>query len=149
MACIVPHVREMHFKMGDNSTHHYAIIIRSQKTLRWNEKIAVSTNANVRRGIMPSIHAKADIIKKVGKKRNIPKCVDIIVIRFSKCGVIGESRPCYHCILAMSRCRLNIKNIYYSTSDGTIVKESLSEMIKNIDHACISTGMKYHFKIQE
>lgn len=146
---MIPHVQEMHLRNGDNSTHHYAIIIKSQKNQTWNEKIAVSTNANVKRGIMPSIHAEADVIRKVGKKRNMPKSVDIVVIRFSKNGIIGESRPCYHCILAMSKSRLNIKYIYYSTCNGDIVKESLCEMVKHNYRSHISSGIRYHAKIKK
>lgn len=140
---VMSHIVNMHLRYNDKSSHHYAISIPSHKSYGWHERIAISTNANYKRGIMPSIHAEADMIKKIGRKRNIPKAIDIIVVRCSKTGNIGESRPCYHCILAMSRSRLNIKNIYYSTNDGTMAKEELCDMVSKLHKSYISTGMKH------
>lgn len=111
------------------------------------KKVAIGVNSNYKKGIMPSTHAEADALKKVSRKKNIPKMIDIVVIRCSKEGIIGESRPCYHCILTMSKSRLNIKNIYYTTRNGEMVKEELCEMIKHPDKSYISSGIKQKNKM--
>lgn len=142
---MIAHIVNMHLKYNDKSAHHYAIAVPSHKSYGWYERISISSNANYKRGIMPSIHAEADMIKKIGRKRNIPKAIDIVVIRCSKNGTVGESRPCYHCILAMYKSKLNIKNIYYSTGDGIIVKEKLCVMVKQIHMSYISSGMRMNY----
>jgi hypothetical protein len=139
---IIENISHIHAKNPDKSTHHYAIATPSGKINKWHEKITITTNANYCRGIMPSIHAEADIIKKIGRYRNVPSEIDIFVIRLSKNGVIGESRPCYHCVLKMSKSRLNIKYIYYTQSDGTIAKKKFSDMVSRISCLYISNGVK-------
>ena len=90
---------------------------------------------------MPSTHAEIDAIEKIKNKKNKPKKVDLLVIRLTKSGLLAESRPCYHCLHFMERSNINIKNIYYSTSNGTIAREKLFEM-RSSSITCISSGMR-------
>ena len=90
---------------------------------------------------MPSTHAEIDAIGKIMNKKNKPKKLDIVVVRYTKSGELAESRPCYHCLCFMEKSRLDIRNIYYSTSEGTIVKERLEEMKAN-PITCVSSGMR-------
>ncbi len=105
------------------------------------KKLAIGTNSNIKFEFMPSTHAEVDAIGKIKNKRNKPKKLDIVVFRFTKSGVLTESRPCYHCLCFMEKCSLDIRNIYYSTSEGTIVKEKLCDMKSN-PITCISSGMR-------
>lgn len=78
---------------------------------------------------MASKHAEMDVLNKIYKKRELPKVVDIFVVRFAKTGTLGESRPCYHCLMSLAKSHLRIKYVYYSTTDGFIVREKFSTMI--------------------
>lgn len=90
---------------------------------------------------MPSTHAEIDALNKIRKKRELPNIVDIVVIRITKTGVLGQSRPCYHCIDALNRSRLNIKDLYYSTNTGNIAYERFTKMrLSNNTH--ISRGIR-------
>ena len=80
---------------------------------------------------MPSRHAEADAMNKVRFKKNMPRYVDIFVIRLNKLGNLGESRPCYHCLTMMETSGLNIKYVYYSTASGHIVREKFNTMKSN------------------
>jgi hypothetical protein len=96
---------------------------------------------------LPSTHAEMDGLRRIrvhhsrNPKRN-KDCYDIIVIRLSKSGKLGISRPCYHCLKSLSESNINIKYVYYSTGNGDeIVRESLNEMLNNeVSH--ISAGWR-------
>jgi len=94
---------------------------------------------------MPSKHAEMDASQKIMKKKDLPRAVDYFVIRYTKTGVLGESRPCFHCLTAMNKSKLNIKDVYYSTSEGTIVREKFSVMLES-DNTYISSGMRKYNK---
>ena len=105
------------------------------------KKLAIGTNCNIKFGFMPSKHAEMDVLNKVKNKKNMPKKIDLMVIRLTKTGLLTESRPCYHCLCFMEKSKLNIQNVYYSTGQGTIVKEKLIDMKSN-PKTCISSGMR-------
>lgn len=93
---------------------------------------------NARRGCEYCIHAEMDAISKFSRifsrKRNYKNMkrkvvMDLVVIRISGCGDFGNSRPCCKCLetLHLSRtCR--IRYVYYSTRDGTIVRERFTDL---------------------
>jgi cytidine deaminase len=87
-----------------------------------------------------SIHAEADALSR----NKLPKNMNLLVVRFSKNGKLGESRPCAHCIEMMKKVceskRCSIKKVFYSTHFGTIVKENFSSLVKNGGY--ISSGNK-------
>jgi len=111
------------------------------KTVAGAKKLSIGTNSNNKFKFMPSRHAEMDAISKIIKKKNKPKELDMLVIRLTKTGILAESRPCYHCLCFMEKSCVNIKNVYYSTCDGKILKERLVEM-KNSSNTCISSGMR-------
>jgi hypothetical protein len=92
---------------------------------------------------MPSIHAEIDAYYKIKNYKNIGKKLDLFVIRITKGGNLAESRPCFHCIDILSKSKLNICNVYYSTSNGTIVCESFKSLIVN-SNINISRGFARH-----
>jgi cytidine deaminase len=73
-------------------------------------------------------HAEVDVIIKLLKWKNSPKQIDILVIRLSKTGKLGNSKPCFHCLKFMKKHNNRINNIYYSSSDNLIIKEKLNNM---------------------
>ena len=92
---------------------------------------------------MPSTHAEVDAYSKIKNYKNISKKLDLFVIRITKGGSLAESRPCAHCVDILSRSKLNICNVYYSTSDGLIVCEPFKSLVSNsVNH--ISSGFSRH-----
>jgi hypothetical protein len=84
-----------------------------------------------------STHAEMEVLRKLYKmkpsvrdSRNLKKC-DILVIRVSSTGKLGQSRPCYHCLQSLSVCDIKIRYIYYSTSFGTITREKFDGMLSS------------------
>jgi len=76
-------------------------------------------------------HAEMDAIDKLKtreKKKKLYK-VNIMVIRVNDTGKLCSSQPCHKCIHYMNTVAVDkgykIKNIYYSTADGTIEKKRL------------------------
>jgi hypothetical protein len=96
---------------------------------------------------LPSTHAEMDGLRRIKTHHSLnPKrnkdCYDIIVIRLSKSGKLGISRPCYHCLKSLKDSNINIKYVYYSSGNGDqIIRESLNDMLNNeISH--ISAGWR-------
>ena len=93
-----------------------------------------------------SVHAEDDAIGKFLKIRDAPKKIDVLVIRLSKTGQLGSSRPCKNCLMryinVSRKFKVKIKNIYYSTSDGTIQKENFITMLDSeLTH--VSSGYRH------
>jgi len=82
-------------------------------------------------GKNPGIHAECDALTKLmplkNKKRLEP--INLLVVRFSPKNKIQSSKPCYNCIETMKnypkKIGYKIENIYYSDSDGNIIKTNL------------------------
>lgn len=87
---------------------------------------------------MPTTHAEINAYTKIKGCKNIPKKLDLFVIRITKGGNLAESRPCLHCINILSKSYLNLINVYYSTADGIIVCETFKSLIN--DTSCHITG---------
>lgn len=110
------------------------------------ENVVTGENTNRRIWGQPvSTHAEMDALRKIykmsgDKAKKYEKC-DILVIRISKSGKLGQSRPCYHCLSSLSVCDLKIRYIYYSTNEGTIVRERFDGMLDS-DLTIVSTGWR-------
>ena len=79
-------------------------------------------------------HAEMSAIKKLPplKDKKKKKVVNLLVIRVSCSGQLKNSRPCKKCIEKLQMIRgYKIKNVYYSTSDGTIVMVRFSNLINS------------------
>ena len=78
-----------------------------------------------------STHAEINAYRRIAKWKNKPKKLDLIVLRFSKTGCLGKSRPCYNCLQRLTNAKMGIVHVYYSTENGTIIKENFNTMINN------------------
>ena len=83
-----------------------------------------------------SIHAEIDSYRKLVSTLSLHKSrvlkVDLCVMRFSKTGVVGSSRPCINCLSFLARSKLiNIRYVYYSTGEGRVAREKFSHMIQS------------------
>ena len=129
---IIDNVRRHHMSCTD-ATQHYALFFRRGR-IGWWEKLAMDSNRSVDSGRLASMHAEHLVAIKFARMNNFRRflsgCekVDIVVIRLSRLGIVGYSRPCKNCITRLMRCNIIINNIYYTDSDGSIKVEKFSTM---------------------
>lgn len=102
-------------------------------------------------GLAPGIHAEYDAIKKLIplRKQKHLESINLLVIRLSKKNKLQSSKPCAICIDMMKtlpeKKGYKIQNIYYSDSNGDIIKTTLSNLDNEEKH--VSTSYKYKTKI--
>ena len=91
-------------------------------------------------GYSSSIHAEHDAIRKLKpliRKRKLEP-IHILVIRISGKNKIQSSKPCAKCIKTMSvlpqTMGYKLKNIYYSNTDGEIIKTNLHKLTTSDQH---------------
>jgi len=102
---------------------------------------------------MPSIHAEHHAMIKFFRMNrykdliNLKKCepVDFLVIRLNSLGNLGSSRPCKDCLIRLNRSGLNIRYVYYSDNNGSIIKERFADMFDS-PSTYISSGNKQRKK---
>ena len=117
--------------LGGERQHH-AFFMAHGTCLSEQQKLIHGTNDLHPTGFTRSTHAEIVALKKLLKWRNKPKQLDLVVIRCSKSGVLGESRPCYHCLeRLMKEHKIVIRNVYYSTYNKEIQKERFAEMLND------------------
>lgn len=86
-----------------------------------------------------SFHAEHNALQKL-KSRDTKKLlpINIFVLKTSLTGVVGNSKPCAHCLAVMLTLPLKkgykISNIYYTNSDGNIEKKKLAELLMDDLH---------------
>ena len=92
-------------------------------------------------GVDPGIHAEHNALLKLksleNKKRLEP--INLLVVRFSKTNKLLSSKPCNNCIKIMEtipeKKGYKIQTIYYSNSDGNIVKTNLANLKNDEQHS--------------
>lgn len=93
----------------------------------------LSYGMNQYRNKSKSIHAEnAALTKLKNRTSKKKKKVNILVIKTSKTGILGNSKPCYYCMLDLKNYSpikgYKINNVYYSDTNGEIIKKKLSHM---------------------
>jgi hypothetical protein len=92
------------------------------------------------RGLIPGIHAEEDAISKLIplKKKKRLELVNMVVIRVSSKNNLQSSKPCSNCIEIMKTMPIKrgykIQNVYYSDSEGKIIKKSLTNLDNEEKH---------------
>jgi hypothetical protein len=105
----------------------------------------------INKGPTLSIHAEHDLINKFMRLSRYKRLLDtyttydIMIIRLSKTGIIGYSRPCKNCLLRLIRSKIIINNVYYTDNDKNIMMEKFSQMYTS-DKTRISGGDMRHRK---
>lgn len=107
---------------------HSACIFSKNSVLSYGQNYLLPKNSTYN-----SVHAEQDAIMKLDTNdKKHPKKVSLLVVRASKTGKLGMSKPCSHCIKAMNELAREkgyyISSVYYSTNEGTIVKEKLTNI---------------------
>ena len=90
---------------------------------------------------MMSFHAERNLIIKHFKHFKYKRqsyTYNILVIRLSKNGNLGSSKPCQRCINELKKSHINIKYIYYSNQYSNIIREN----IKNIQNSHLSLAYR-------
>lgn len=106
--------------------HHMCMFFNTKTT-----KMAIGENIILGNDVTK--HAEITALERLERlnSRNRIETYDIVVIRVSRTGTMGTSRPCFHCIRSMMKHpRIRVRNVYYSTNTGAIVREKLSEMLE-------------------
>lgn len=105
------------------------------------KKVAYGINGAVPKDGGSSTHAEELALQKAIANPRIKKhkTYDLFVVRFSKAGILGNSRPCRHCILRMMLSDIKIHTVYYSTETGEIREEKLTSMLSS-EMTYVSTG---------
>lgn len=145
-----PLLKKIH--MGVETKHYAFFICHGEYPLDFSKSIVYGENSNLSYSGRTSVHAEHRAIinlKKQKKLFKLPRFIDIIVIRLSKNGVIGDSKPCHHCLKKMNKFNTYtdkplsiIKNVYYSIKDGFLKSEPFENLWKDKDHHHISSGYK-------
>jgi hypothetical protein len=101
-----------------------------------------------------SKHAEIDALLKLkdifstGKRRR-PIKMDLLVVRISKTGKLNNACPCYHCMRQLIQATfVNIKHLYYSTCDGSIVCRKFFDMVVS-PPMFISSGYRVRMGLSE
>ena len=115
------------------------------KTQIGMKNVSFGMNETNKWNYMPTTHAEVSAYMKIKGYKNIKNKLDLFVIRITKGGKLSESRPCFHCIDILHKSHLNIVNVYYSTTEGTIVCEKFKNMILH-KHIHISKGYKRYVR---
>jgi predicted transcriptional regulator len=90
--------------------------------------------------IIFNISENPDLINKLNRIPYVKNNkIDILVIKLSKNGYLGSSKPCMHCLNIMYKSKCKIRYIYYSNNKREIVREKFTQMDTN--H--ISMGNKW------
>jgi cytidine deaminase len=91
-------------------------------------------------GNTPGVHAECDAISKLIplKPKKKLENINLLVIRLSTKNKIQCSKPCYNCIETMKnyppKIGYKLNNIYYSDSNGDIVKTTIGSLEKEEKH---------------
>ena len=103
-----------------------------------------------------SFHAERHLKHKLENNPKFPLNYkdeyDYLVVRYSKNGILGESRPCFHCIKALQNWNIKIKYVYYSRctevgGDNVIHRERMEDMLENKEvHYCSGFQRRQNIK---
>jgi cytidine deaminase len=122
-------------KKVQNVYCHAAVLFRGNPK-RGCDIMTYGINMQVNIPYNRTIHAEADAIQRLPLIRGFKKLqpIHICVIKTTKTGKLGNSKPCVHCIQQMINTApkkgYKIEWIYYSKNDGNIEKCKLSKFME-------------------
>ena len=94
-------------------------------------------NSAVKSSAQGSIHAELSMILKIHNTKSIrrKRTIDILVVNFSKDGILKNSKPCYNCLLNLKKYskkkNITISKIYYSDGISNIVCSNLFTLLNS------------------
>ena len=111
-----------------NPKRHISALVKGGKILAYGESSLGGTPYFITdRG--RSCHSEMSVLKcinsNIKNRRKLGKCT-LWNIRWTRKGDIVNSKPCLHCQKTLIR--IGVKNIVFSTDDGTFVKAKLASL---------------------
>jgi hypothetical protein len=105
------------------------IALKAENTERKTQQCPISTHAE-----MALLQKLSERFYRLHGKRKPKPTIDILVVRFSKEGVLGYSHPCAHCLkrLQSNKWPFRVRHVYYTLCPGIIVRERTSQMIGSL-----------------
>lgn len=101
-----------------------------------------------------SIHAEHHAIlnlQPLPKKHHLKK-IDLVVIRTSKTGLLGMSKPCINCVFKMytmpKEKGYRICNVIYSDNNGNFISTSLDKLLNDTEKYMSSFYRNNNFKLR-
>jgi cytidine deaminase len=99
-----------------------------------------------------SFHAEHNAIQKLPNRYNrklLP--INIFVLKTTLTGIIGNSKPCAHCLAIMSslpnKKGYRISNVLYTNSEGNIEKKKISELMnEELHYSRLYADTKYKLR---
>ena len=131
-AYIIDFLKEKRY-LYPKKSNHYAFAFR-KNDLNLKNLLAFGSNFIPVKGNFKSIHAEHNVIFFViTLQRDIHilkknESIDIVSIRMTLTGIIGNARPCEGCIIRMSKCPIKINNVFYSHDVNIFKKEKFRDM---------------------
>lgn len=136
--------RELFQKRSSCANVHIAILYKGKRRI---EHIGVNKhNATYKNPLhcLLTIHAEMDVINGLLRGYSSVKVANfarqnlkILVVRFTKSGLLANSEPCVNCVRKMSA--LGIKKVTWSTRDRTIVSDTPKNLLA-CDKSNVSSG---------
>jgi len=102
--------------------------------VRGVKKLAMGSSSRMVNHSTSSIHAEHDCMQKTARLNRYRRFlspgdkVDVMVVRMSRSGIIGYSRPCRNCLRRLAKSKYPINQIYYTIDPDKLVVERFSEM---------------------
>jgi cytidine deaminase len=113
------------------------------------KKVIIGENSELPSWNSPlSTHAEIDALNRLSiiHSKKFKKCkrldYNLFVIRLTGTGKLASSRPCFHCLNTMNKTNVNIRYVYYSTTNGSINREKFRDMLKS-SSTYVSNGHKH------
>lgn len=142
---LVDHVKRKRLWMGrsgqqhqapKNAFHHAAVFLKRGNVLSYGENTTKGYSGEY------STHAEEQALRNLlfsptrRRRRNVK--VDLLIIRTSRTGQLGISRPCGHCIrvltLALPTKGYALRHVYYSTHDGALRRTTMDVLASEPPH---------------
>lgn len=98
----------------------------------------------------PGVHAEQDALNKLPsvKYKKKLELISLLVIRLSSKNKLQSSKPCATCIASMKiypiKKGYKIQNIYYSDSEGNIIKKTINALDNEDKHYTRSYKRRRH-----
>jgi hypothetical protein len=120
-------------KIKTSVNQHYCVIFPVGE-IEWGGLLALGRSTSLLNDATKSIHAEHDAMKKLNKINKFKRFlnegdkIDMLVVRMSKSGITGYSRPCRNCLLRLEKSKYQINRIYYTVDEESITCEKFGEM---------------------
>lgn len=100
-----------------------------------------------------TVHAEASAIQKLPIRKNKKlKKINILVIKTSPTGKLGNSKPCYKCLMDLSSKPhlkgYRIDTVFYTNENGEIDSQKLKNLISEGNYHLSAYYRNTNFKIQ-